>query len=106
MQCERSMHTSIPCNASISHDASILCNKKDGTELAKKIEEASMLRALFEVFGLGFFLGMLGFNVTKTVDEDEPARVEVETEEESDSVVADTNVADSKEESELVDIEY
>merc|ERR1719427_1005338 len=76
-------------------------NKKAGTELAKKIEESSIVEAL----GLGFILGMLGFNMSKTVDEDEPARIEVETKEESDPVVADTNVAETKEESEPVDTE-
>merc|ERR1712183_690860 len=80
-------------------------NKKAGTELAKKIEESSIVEALVEVTGLGFILGMLGFNMSKTVDEDEPARIEVETEEESDPVVADTNVAETKEESEPVDTE-
>jgi len=80
-------------------------NKKAGTELAKKIEESSIVEALVEVSGLGFILGMLGFNMSKTVDEDEPARIEVETEEESDPVVADTNVAETKEESEPVDTE-
>ena len=80
-------------------------NKKAGTELAKKIEESSIVEALVEVSGLGFILGMLGFNMSKTVDEDEPARIEVETEEESDPVVADTNVSETKEESEPVDTE-
>merc|ERR1712202_109650 len=80
-------------------------NKKAGTELAKKIEESSIVEALVEVSGLGFILGMLGFNMSKTVDEDEPARIEVETEEESEPVVADTNVAETKEESEPVDTE-
>jgi len=80
-------------------------NKKAGTELAKKIEESSIIEALVEVSGLGFILGMLGFNMSKTVDEDEPARIEVETEEESDPVVADTNVSETKEESEPVDTE-
>merc|ERR1712183_62400 len=80
-------------------------NKKAGTELAKKIEESSIVEALVEVSGLGFILGMLGFNMSKTVDEDEPARIEVETKEESDPVVADTNVAETKEESEPVDTE-
>merc|ERR1719186_1813382 len=80
-------------------------NKKAGTELAKKIEESSIVEALVEVSGLGFILGMLGFNMTQTVDEDESARIEVETEEESDPVVADTNVSETKEESEPVDTE-
>merc|ERR1712119_70489 len=42
-------------------------NKKAGTELAKKIEESSIVEALVEVSGLGFILGMLGFNMSKTV---------------------------------------
>merc|ERR1712183_103507 len=79
-------------------------NKKAGTEVAKKIEEASIVGAIIEVSGLGFILGMLGLKVTKTVYEDEHARVEVETdEEESEPVVVDTNVVETEEEVKVVD---
>ena len=78
-------------------------NKKAGTDVAKKIEEASIVGAIIEVSGLGFILGMLGLKVTKTVYEDEHARVEVETEEESEPVVVDTNVVETEEEVEVVD---
>ena len=70
-------------------------NKKAGTEKAKKIEEASIVGALVEVSGLshGLLLGLLGMKVTETVAiyEDEHARVEVETEEDSEPVIVDTN---------------
>merc|ERR1712202_55836 len=78
-------------------------NKKAGTDVAKKIEEASIVGAIIEVSGLGFILGMLGLKVTKTVYEDEHARVEGETEEESEPVVVDTNVVETEEEVEVVD---
>jgi len=66
-------------------------NKKAGTEKAKKIEEASIIGALVELSGLSYLLGVLGLNSTKTVYEDEHARVEVETEDDSEPVVVDTN---------------
>ena len=67
-------------------------NKKAGTtEMAKKIEEASIVGALVEVSGLAYMMGMLGLKVTKTVYEDEHAHVEVETEDDTEPVVVDTN---------------
>eukprot|EP00090_Calanus_glacialis_P025991 TRINITY_DN40749_c0_g1_i1.p1 TRINITY_DN40749_c0_g1~~TRINITY_DN40749_c0_g1_i1.p1 ORF type:complete len:272 (-),score=99.33 TRINITY_DN40749_c0_g1_i1:37-852(-) len=68
-------------------------NKKAGTEMAKKIEEASIVGALVEVSGLSHLLSMLGFKVTETVTvyEDEHARVEVETKDDAEPVVVDTN---------------
>ena len=68
-------------------------NKKAGTEMAKKIEEASIVGALVEVSGLSHLLSMLGLKVTETVTvyEDEHARVEVETEDDAEPVVVDTN---------------
>merc|ERR1712162_5519 len=68
-------------------------NKKAGTEKAKRIEEASIVGALVEVSGLSCLLNMLGLKVTETatVYEDEHARVEVETEDDAEPVVVDTN---------------
>jgi len=67
-------------------------NKKAGTELAKKIEEDSIVGAIVEVSGLGFVLGLLGLKI-KTV----------ETEEESETVVEETNVAETEEVPVVVD---
>eukprot|EP00092_Neocalanus_flemingeri_P085549 GFUD01107654.1.p1 GENE.GFUD01107654.1~~GFUD01107654.1.p1 ORF type:complete len:286 (+),score=55.30 GFUD01107654.1:95-952(+) len=76
-------------------------NKRADTEIAKKIEEASIIGAVVEVYlkysGLGFILGMLGLKGTKdkTVYEDEHARVEVETEDDAEPVIVDTaNIAE------------
>merc|ERR1712162_5320 len=68
-------------------------NKKAGTEKAKRIEEASIVGALVEVSGLSCLLNMLGLKVaeTATVYEDEHARVEVDTEDDAEPVVVDTN---------------
>jgi len=67
-------------------------NKKAGTDIAKKIEEATIIGALVEVSGLGYFLSLLGLKMmTKTVYEDEHARVEVEADEDAEPVVVDTN---------------
>merc|ERR1719186_1947805 len=78
-------------------------NKKAGTDVAKKIEEASIVGAIIEVSGLGFILGMLGLKVTKTVYEDEHARVEVETEEEES--VVDANKEETEKEVAVVDMD-
>merc|ERR1712183_125685 len=67
-------------------------NKKAGTDLAKKIEEDSIVGAIVEVSGLGFVLGLLGLKI-KTV----------ETEEESETVVEETNVAETEEVPVVVD---
>ena len=54
-------------------------NKRAGTEKARKIEEASIVGAMFEAFGFNFMLRLLGLKITKTVYEDEHARVVVDT---------------------------
>merc|ERR1719158_2322540 len=66
----RKMHTT-------ANNIRITAVKKAGTEKAKKIEEANIFGAVFEVFGLGDLLEFLGFGMIKTdsVNEDEYAKV-------------------------------
>jgi len=66
----RKMHTT-------ANNIRITAVKKAGTEKAKKIEEANIFGAVFEVFGLGDLLEFFGFGMIKTdsVNEDEYAKV-------------------------------
>ena len=68
-------------------------NKRAGTEKARKIEEASIVGAMLEAFGFNYMLEKLGLKITKTVYEDEHARVVVDTEDDANNtpVIVDTN---------------
>merc|ERR1712096_280016 len=70
-------------------------NKKAGTDLAKKIEEDSIVGAIVEVSGLGFVLGLLGLKIKTLETEEESETVVQETEEVPvvvDSIVAEEGV--------------
>ena len=60
-----------------ANEIRITAVKKSGTEKAKRIEEANIFGAIFEVSGLQDLLELLGFRLSRTdsVYEDEHAKV-------------------------------
>jgi len=75
----------------MANDLRVEGNRRAGTEKARKIEEASVIGAIAEVSGIAYLMEVFGLKLKKAVYEDEHARVEVNTEDELEPVVVDTN---------------
>ena len=75
----------------MANDLRVEGNRRAGTEKARKIEEASVIGAIAEVSGIAYLMEVFGLKHKKAVYEDEHARVEVNTEDELEPVVVDTN---------------
>jgi len=100
---EQALSVTVPADSLVSSSMKVLHttantirlngNKKAGTEKARKIEEASIVGAMLEAFGFNFMLQILGLKITKTVYEDEHARVLVDTKDDAPRtpIIVDTN---------------